>query len=95
MDIMRDIKPLSTFKRNAAQIIANIKATGNPAIITVNGNAEVVVQDAESYQEMVDMIEYFKNVRKIEMALAEVGEGKSVPAEGAFASFRKARGIEA
>jgi hypothetical protein len=44
---------------------------------------------------MVNMIEYFKNVRKIDMALAEVGEGKAVPAEGAFASFRKARGIEA
>ena len=95
MDILQDIKPLSAFKRNAAQIIANIKATGNPAIITVNGNAAVVVQDAESYQEMVDIIDYFKNVRKIDLALAEVAEGQAVPAESAFISFRKTRGIEA
>ena len=89
MDILQDIKPLSIFKQKTAQIIAHIKATKRPTVITINGNAEVVVIDAETYQTMMNMLEYYANVKKIGKALEEVENGKAIAAEKAFAAFYK------
>ena len=56
IDISRDIQSLSTFKRNSSKAIAQIKKKGNPLVLTVNGKAEVVVQDAAAYQKLLDKI---------------------------------------
>ena len=34
-----------------------MKQTGEPIVLTVNGKAEVVVQDAKSYQQLLEKIE--------------------------------------
>jgi PHD/YefM family antitoxin component YafN of YafNO toxin-antitoxin module len=86
---VEDIKPLSTFKQKAAEIIAHIKETGQPTVITINGNAEVVIQDAQAYQEMLDKIEYLDNVRKIQRGLDEVKANKAVSYKKAFANFKQ------
>ena len=52
MNIVRDIQSLSIFKRDASKIIKQIKATKQPVILTVNGVADAVVLDAESYQNL-------------------------------------------
>lgn len=57
MNVVRDIQSLSIFKRDASKIIKQIKETKEPVVLTVNGKAEVVVQDAESYQRLVDATE--------------------------------------
>jgi len=31
-----------------------LKKTGQPVVLTVNGKAEIVVQDAESYQKLLE-----------------------------------------
>ncbi|WP_293154958.1 type II toxin-antitoxin system prevent-host-death family antitoxin [Okeania sp. SIO2C9] len=48
LDRTKDIDSLTNFKRNTTQYLQRIKESGNPLILTVNGKAEVVVQDAES-----------------------------------------------
>jgi prevent-host-death family protein len=57
INLSRDIQSLSTFKRNTNKIIKQMKATGNPLVLTVNGRSELVVQDAEAYQKLLDKIE--------------------------------------
>lgn len=47
-----DIHSLSEFQRNAKQLVAQLQQTGDPHVLTVNGKAALVVQDAESYQKM-------------------------------------------
>jgi PHD/YefM family antitoxin component YafN of YafNO toxin-antitoxin module len=88
MDILQDIKPLSTFKQNAAKIIANIKATKRPTIITINGNAEIVIQDAETYQEMINIIEHFKNIQCIQKGLDDVKNNNLIEAKKGFIEFK-------
>ena len=34
-----------------------MRETGNPVVLTVNGKAQVVVQDAASYQKLLDYID--------------------------------------
>lgn len=53
MVLMEDIQSLSDFQRNARQRIKRLKETGRPAVLTVNGQAEIVVQDAKSYEALV------------------------------------------
>ena len=52
MKLTRDIQSLSTFKRDTAKVVRQLKKTGQPVVLTVNGKAELVVQDAESYQKL-------------------------------------------
>ncbi|GAB4234904.1 MAG: hypothetical protein Kow0049_19150 [Stanieria sp.] len=56
LDLSQDIQSLSTFKRNTNEIIKQMKQKGNPLVLTVNGKAEIVVQDAEAYQKLLDKI---------------------------------------
>jgi prevent-host-death family protein len=60
---LENIHPLTDFKRNVKQFIEQIKATKSPLVLTVNGKAEIVIQDASSFQEMV---------RRLEASQAEV-----------------------
>ena len=58
MKLTRDIQSLSTFKRDTAKLVRQMKKTGQPVVLTVNGKAELVVQDAASYlpQRAKDMV---------------------------------------
>lgn len=49
MKITRDIQSLSVFKRDTSKFMRQMKKTGQPIVLTVNGKAEMVVLDAESY----------------------------------------------
>jgi len=54
MKLTHDIQSLSTFKRDTAKIVRQLKKTGQPMVLTVNGKAELVVQDAASYQKLLE-----------------------------------------
>ncbi|WP_287326574.1 hypothetical protein [Okeania sp. SIO1F9] len=43
-----------------------IKESGNPLILTVNGKAEVVVQDAESYQKLLELVDRIQAIEGIQ-----------------------------
>jgi len=77
MDITRDIRPLTEFKRDSARLIAQIKETGRPQILTVNGKPSVVVMDAASRQEMQDRLDHAETVAGVRTGLtqARAGEG--------------------
>ncbi len=53
INLNRDIQSLSSFKRNTSEFIQQMKETGKPIVLTVNGKAELVVQDAVSYQKFL------------------------------------------
>jgi prevent-host-death family protein len=46
---------LSTFKRDSNKVMRQMKKTKEPVVLTVNGKAAVVVQDAESYQKLLEL----------------------------------------
>lgn len=51
---IEDIQSLTDFKRNTARYLKKIKRSKSPVVLTVNGKAELVVQDAKAYQEMLE-----------------------------------------
>ncbi len=50
---IRNVHALDHFKRQTAEFRKRLKTTGQPEILTVDGRAELVVQDAAAYQDLV------------------------------------------
>jgi prevent-host-death family protein len=84
LDTRRDIRSLSSFKRNTVEFIREMKETGRPIVLTVNGHAELVVQDAESYERMLELIDRLETIEGIHAGLAEMRAGKGRPAAEFF-----------
>jgi hypothetical protein len=89
LDISSDIQPLSSFKRDSVTLIGQLKRTGRPVVLTINGKAEVVVQDAKSYQRMLELVDRAEAVVGIRKGLASMARGEGIPAEEAFEKLRK------
>ena len=94
MNVVRDIQSLSIFKRDASKIIKQIKATKEPVVLTVNGVAEVVVQDAESYQKLVEAKERAETVAILRERLKSLDDGvESKTIEEVFSNLAKEQGV--
>lgn len=84
MNITEDISPLTEFKRESARMIARIKETGRPQILTVNGKPSVVVMDAAAWQDMQDQLDYAETVAGIRKGLMQARAGEGIEASRFF-----------
>lgn len=50
INIQDDIQPLTTFRNNSVKMMRQLRKTGRPIVLMVNGKSEAVVQSAEAYQ---------------------------------------------
>lgn len=50
MKLSRDIQSLSVFKRDTSKLLKQMKETGEPIVLTVNGKPAAVVLDPDEYQ---------------------------------------------
>ena len=90
MFTMDSIRPVSDFSRKPAEHIKRLKETGRPEILTVNGKAELVIQSAKAYEEMVDLL---GTLEKIARAAKEHDEGKGISVDTFFREFEKKHGL--
>jgi prevent-host-death family protein len=89
LDIHTDIDSLSNFKRNTAEYLRQLKETGHPVVLTINGKAELVVQDTASYQKLMKLAEQAEQMAITRRAVAEMRAGQGRPAEEMLAEMRK------
>ena len=80
------IRPVSDFSRKPAEHIKRLKKTGRPEVLTVNGKAELVIQDAKSYEEMASLL---YSLKQIAQSKKEHDTGKGVSANKAFSRLSK------
>jgi prevent-host-death family protein len=92
INIARDIDSLSEFKRNTKAFVARLKKSGSPVILTVNGRAAVVVQDASAYQELVDREDRREMEEFLRASLADADAGRTVDAFEFLGSLGKKPG---
>jgi PHD/YefM family antitoxin component YafN of YafNO toxin-antitoxin module len=90
LDLANDIRSLSDFKRKTPELIDRLKATGHPLVLTINGRAELVVQNARAYQELLDRVEA---IEALQRGFADVAAGRTRPAREVFARLRRKHGI--
>jgi prevent-host-death family protein len=89
MDLNRDIHPLTDFKRKTTEFVAQLKQTGQPVVLTINGKAEIVVQDAKSYQRLRDLAERQETIEAVKEGLASMRRGEGRPMEELFDELEK------
>jgi prevent-host-death family protein len=92
MNVVRDIQSLSVFKRDASKIIKQIKLTKVPVVLTVNGKADAVIMDAESYQNLVETKEYAETVAVLRERLAD-RSGKTQTLDEVFQGLAEEHGF--
>ena len=87
MKLARDIMSLSTFKRDSNKVMRQMKKTKEPVVLTVNGKAAVVIQDAVSYQKLLELKERSEVVEILRQRLASRSRKKGRQAEDFFNEF--------
>lgn len=93
LDIAKDIHSLSEFKRNTSESLERMRSTGHPLVLTINGKAELVVQDASSYQKLLDRVEELETIAGIQRGLAAVSAGEVTPLRQFEQKFRAKHGL--
>ena len=89
MNLSQDIHPLTDFKRNTQEFLRQLKSTGNPVVLTINGKAELVVQDAASYQRLFDLAEQLETIQAVKQGLASGDRGDGKPMDDVFDALEK------
>jgi prevent-host-death family protein len=93
IDITQDIQPLTTFRNNSVKMMKQLKQTGRPIVLTVNGKPEATLLSAEEYQRLADLAAQGSVEEAIRQGRADVAAGRTLPVQEAFAKFRKKHGL--
>ena len=93
VNLSEDIRSLTDFKRRTVDFVRQLKKCQRPLVLTVNGRAEVVVQDARSYQKLLEMAESFEAISAVQEGLAQAGRGEVAALERFDKRMRKKHGI--
>ncbi|MBX3360056.1 MAG: hypothetical protein KF912_13270 [Phycisphaeraceae bacterium] len=92
---LTDIHPLTGFLRDHKEHMERLAATGRPEVLTVNGKARIVVQDAEAYQRMVEALDAVETERIVRDRLASVDRKEpGIPADQVLTDVRKRLGTK-
>jgi prevent-host-death family protein len=89
LNIHTDIDSHSNFKRKTSEFLRQLKETGHPVVLTINGKAELVVQDTASYQKLMELAERGEQMTITRRAVAEMEAGLGRPAEEMLAEMRR------
>ena len=93
MNIARDIQPLTYFRRQSADVVKRLKATRRPMVLTINGKAELVVQDAGSYQRLLDIAAQADAREGVRQGMVDISQGRTRPSREVFDEIREEYGV--
>lgn len=89
MRLSSQIKPISYLKAHTAEIVRNLGKQGEPLVITQKGEAKVVMQDIESYEQTQETLALLKILA---LGTRQIEEDKVQPAEDVVKRLRERRG---
>lgn len=93
MKLTRDIQSLSVFKRDSSKFIKQIKKTGQPIVLTVNGKAAAVVHDPDTYQEYLSEKDRQETIAAVKRGIADMKAGRVRDSEDVFRDIEARYGI--
>lgn len=89
MKLSRQIKPISYLKAHVAEIVRSLGEHGEPLVITQNGEAKVVMQGIESYEQTQETMALLKILA---LGNRQIDEGKVEPSVQVMQRLRERRG---
>ena len=85
MKLSEAVKPISHFKSHASEVIREVMETHNPVVITLNGEANAIIQDIREYEQDRESLALLK---MLSLSRISIDEGRFLPAKAAFAAVR-------
>ena len=86
MKLSNQIKPISYLKAHAAEIVRKLGEQREPLVITQNGEAKVVIQDIESYEQTQETMALLKILA---LGMRQIEEGKVLSADDVIRRLRE------
>ena len=87
LDLTQDIQSLTTFRRRSGDFLKQLRKSKRPVVLTVNGRAAAIVQDAEAYQRLLDIAAAADAREGIRQGLQEAKSRQGRPARKFFTEF--------
>lgn len=93
VNLSEDIRSLTDFKRDTTTALKHLRATGRPLVLTVNGKAEVVVQDPASYQKLLELADRMEAILAVERGLKDIKAGRTKPLKDVLENLGRKNGL--
>ena len=87
---------LTNFKRQTAEYLRKLHSSRDPMVLTVNGKAQAVVQDAAAYQSLLERaskVDGGDAAAAIREGLADAGAGRVAPAPESLQALARKYGL--
>ena len=88
MKLSSQIKPISYLKAHAAEIVRTLGEHREPLVITQNGEAKVVIQGIESYEQTLETMALLKILA---IGMHQIEKGNVLSAEDVIKRLRERR----
>ncbi len=95
MESDHSTRPLEDFRLDTPGFLRRLKETGEPVLLTVDGKAELVVQDAEAYRKLLDQAGEAEALEGIRRGLEDRDGGRTIGLEEFKDHARRKHGIGA
>ena len=95
MNYLENTCSLSVFQQNIKTFLDRLKKTGQPQMVTIDGKTKIVLQDAESYQKILDRLDRLEALEGIQRGLESMKQGNGHPAEEVLQRLANKLGIPA
>lgn len=84
-----DFVQLDEFERDPHEPLERVRETGRATVLTVNGKAAVVVQNAEAYRRLLERLDEAEAALGVQRGLKSMRRGEGVPLDEAFRRIRE------
>ena len=89
----RQIHSMTDFLRNHKAHVAQLKQTRMPQVLTINGRAEVVLLDTESYQNLVERLQHMEAVASLRTDIAQAKKHAAQHVEATEADIERSQAV--
>ena len=93
LTVTEDVQPLTALQSNSVAIMRHLKHTQRPITLTVNGNAEAILQDPVLYERLRDLAALVNEEEGIRQGEEDIRMGRTRLAREVLEEIRIALGI--
>jgi hypothetical protein len=87
----KTIRTLTEFQRSAKAALQRLRKSGQPEVLTVNGKAALIVQDAEAYFRNLEELERGYEIEAVQAGIEQMKAGMGRPFGAFDREFRAER----
>lgn len=88
-----DTRSIAEFQSRFDEFVGDLKRRRSPLVLTSGGRPEIVVQDAQSYQDLLDRLQRAETIAAIRTGLEQAKRGEGIPADKAEKALRAIHGF--